>query len=218
MARRYVFADECGNFDFSTKPGASKYFVLTSITLDTCDIGHDLLDLRRDMAWRGRGLDHEFHATTDPQNVRDEVFALIGKHDFRIDSTILEKRKAQPSVRCTDDRFYQTAWYQHMKYVAPRIAGKDDELFIVGASVGTKKKRGIFHGAIDDVIKQVSPTIAYKVACWDADSDPCLQIADYCAWALQRKWEMADRRSYDLIKSKIRTEFELFAHGNVCYY
>ncbi len=171
MSRRFVFADECGNFDFSVKPGASKYFILVSITLDTCDVGHELIALRRDLAWRGIGLDHEFHATTDPQLVRDEVFGLIGNYDFRIDATILEKRKTEPSLRSTEEKFYQTAWYQHMKYVAPKIVGTDDELFIVGASLGTKKRRGIFHGAIEDVIKQVSPTILYKVACWEADSD-----------------------------------------------
>ena len=218
MTRKYVFADECGNFDFSVKLGASRYFILVTIALDDCSIGHDLLALRRDLAWQGMGLDHEFHATTDPQKVRDEIFKLIARHEFLIDATILEKRKAQPAVRATEERFYQTAWYQHMKYVAHRIAEASDELFIVGASLGTKKKRGLFHGAIEDVMRQVSPTTNYKVACWNADSDPCLQIADYCAWAIQRKWETGDTRSFDLVKAKVRTELELFAVGTTYYY
>jgi hypothetical protein len=39
MARRYVFADECGNFDFSTKLGASKYFILTTVCAGDCAAG-----------------------------------------------------------------------------------------------------------------------------------------------------------------------------------
>jgi hypothetical protein len=27
-------------------------------------------------------------------------------------------------------------------------------------------------------------------------SDPCLQVADYCTWAIQRKWERGDERSH----------------------
>jgi hypothetical protein len=218
MARRYVFADECGNFDFSAKLGASKYFILTTVCAGDCAAGDDLLRLRRKLAWEGMGLDSEFHATTDKQIVRDRVFALLANHDLRIDSTILEKAKAQPSIRVTDERFYQMAWYLHMKHVAPHIARVSDELLVVSASVGTKKKRAGFHAAVQDVIRQVSPTFTVRVAAWDAASDPCLQIADYCAWAIQRKWESADDRSHKLIADKIATEFAPFRFGPKRYY
>ena len=52
-----------------------------------------------------------------------------------------------------------------------------------------------------------------------AATDPCVQIADYCAWAIQRKWEhKKDERSYDLIKDRITYEFDLWAHGTQHYY
>lgn len=76
MADRYVFSDEAGNFDFSRGSGASRYFILGTVTAGDCRIGDDLLQLRRDMGWRGIHLDKVFHATEDPQNVRDEVFKI----------------------------------------------------------------------------------------------------------------------------------------------
>lgn len=218
MSRRYVFADECGNFDFSRGNGASTYFILVTVTSDDCAAGQALLELRRELAWDGVGLDTEFHATTDAQAIRDRVFATIAPFDFRVDATILEKGKARPSIRTTDDVFYQYAWYLHMKYVARRIACASDELLVVGASLGTRKRRSLFHGAIGRVMAQVSPTTAYRVASWDAVSDPCLQVADYCAWAIQRKWERGDDRSYRLISGKLYTEFTPFAVGRITYY
>jgi len=218
VARVFVFADECGNFDFSNNQGASKYFILTTIALPDCSVGQALLSLRRELAWEGIGLNNEFHATTDIQAVRDRVFATIARFPFRIDATILEKAKATPSIRNTDERFYQMAWYLHLKYVAPQIVRKSDELLVIGASLGTKKRRAAFHAAIDDVVTQVSPTISFRVASWDGVSDPCLQVADYCAWAIQRKWERGDPRSHVLITSKIATEFAPFAVGNMKYY
>ena len=218
MGRKYVFADESGNFDFSRSASASRYFILVTLTLPDCSLGQEVLDLRRQLAWEGHGLETEFHATEDKQAVRDRVFALLATRDFRIDATILEKSKAKPTIRVTDERFYQLAWYLHMKYVAPLVIGANDEVLVIGASIGTRRQRSGFRSAVSDVARQVLPTARFQVASWSAASDPCLQVADYCAWALQRKWERADDRSYRLIAPQIRTEFDAFAIGMVHYY
>lgn len=178
MARKYIFADEAGNCDFS--PKGSRYFILTSVTLEDCAVGDALARLRRELAWQGTELRDEFHATTDAQAVRDEVFAVIRQHDFRIDATIMEKAKTQPHLQADETRFYQAAWYQHMKHVAPRITEPGDELLVVGASLGTNKRRGLFGKAITDVVGQTARATAYRTATWSAACEPCLQVADYC--------------------------------------
>jgi len=139
MARISLFADESGNFDFSRKRDASRYFILTTIACPGYGVGDALLALRRDMAWEGLGVDLEFHATTDKLEVRARVFALLQQHPFRVGTTILEKAKSQPKTRTSDEVFYQYAWYYHLKHVAPRIVRPNDELFVVGASLGTKR-------------------------------------------------------------------------------
>lgn len=217
MARVYVFADESGNFDFSKKRGASRYFILTTVTIPECAVGDELQKLRREMAWRGVGLASEFHASVDSQDVRNEVFGLLQAHHFRVDVTVLDKTKAQPQTRISDERFYQTAWFLHFKYVAPRIASLYDELLVVSSSLGTNKGRAAFHAAVSSVARQVSGSQC-RVACWVCHSEPCLQVADYCCWAVQRKWESNDVRSYALIHDKIATEFEPFRFGKTVYY
>ena len=217
MADHYVFADEAGNFDFNRKPGATRYFILATVTMDDPGVGDDLLALRRDMAWRGVALDSELHATTDRQVVRDEVFDLLKDQTFRIDATIFDKPKTVPG-RQNEAGFYQLAWFLHFKFVAPRIAKSGDRLLVTAASLGTKKKRADFHSAVQSVVWQVTSGVDHKVAFWPASSDPCLQIADYCTWAIQRKWEHGDDRSHVLIKDKIRTEFDIWAIGTKLHY
>jgi hypothetical protein len=156
MARRYVFADEAGNFDFSSKQGASKYFILTTITMVDCSVGDALLALRRQLVWEGPDgmeLQEEFHATTDRQAIRDRVYAVIASHDFRVDALVVEKRKAQPKFHVDRDYFYKTVWYYHLKYLARRLAGPEDELLVVGATLETRKRHAIFHAAIADVVR-----------------------------------------------------------------
>jgi hypothetical protein len=71
MAHRYVFADEAGNFDFSLNPGASRYFIVTTVTMDDCRSGDAA---SRDLAWQGINLNNPPHATDDPPAARTAIF------------------------------------------------------------------------------------------------------------------------------------------------
>lgn len=219
MAKVNLYADESGNFSWQHPPDGSKYFILTTVVVDDShQISHDLLALRRELAWQSIDLEREFHATEDIQAVRDEVFRIIAAHDLRVDATILEKAKAQPHLRVTPERFYQYAWFYHMKHVTPLVAQSRDALFVVAASVGTRRKRKAFHSGVEDVMRRVAGPRTYRTACWPAAVDPCLQVADYCCWAIQRRFEFGDNRSYDLIKHHIQTVFDLFLYGTKHYY
>ena len=218
MPNRFVFADEAGNFDFSRSRGASKYFVLTTITVDDCAVGEALLRLRRDLVWGGLEVRDGFHASEDSQAVRDRVFAELMGHSLRIDATILEKPKAQPHLQ-NDAAFYKLAWFLHFKHVAPLIVVKGDQLQVVSASLGTAKKKASFRAAVEDVANQVLPRgVTAKVGTWSAASDPCLQAADYCCWAVQRKWEGSDPRSHLTISPKIASEYEVWRYSATTYY
>jgi hypothetical protein len=214
--RRYVFVDEAGNFDFSSR--GSRYFVLTSISMETCRVGHDLLDLRRELAWDRQGLLPEFHASEESQAVRDRVFALIARHQFRIDSTIIEKCKASPRLTRSDIAFYTFAWRVHAMRALPQVVPEGDDVLIVSSAIGTRRKQSTFKESVLDVMRRSKWHADARVEAWSAASDPCLQVADYCCWAIQRKWELGDERSYIYIADKIGTEFDVFRRGNLRYY
>jgi Protein of unknown function (DUF3800) len=215
--RVYLFADEAGNFDFSVTRGASRYFILGSVTVESPQIGADLLALRRELAWQGHGLDSAFHATEDKQVVRDRVFELIAAADLRVDATVLDKRKTQPQYADDPEAFYRLAWYLHLKYVAPRVTRRDDQLMVVAATLGTKKRRKAVRESLTEVVRQTT-RCRCQLAQWSAESDPCLQVADYCTWAIQRAYERTDQRSYELVRDKIASEFEPFARSEKLFY
>ena len=217
MSRLHIFADESGDFEFSRESNASRYFILCTVSMRSCEIANDLLELRRELAWAGVPLGHYFHASDDKQQVRDAVFDVICSHDFKAQATIMEKSKARPHVRVSRPRFYQFGWYYHFKFGTRPIVRSSDSLLVTTATLGTKKERLSFRNAVKDVVDQT-------VHCeWETDflpaaADPCLQVADYCAWAIQRKWEMQDERSYELIEDHITYEYELWERGDCHYY
>jgi len=222
MATVYVFADETGNFDFSRKQDASKYFGVGTIVLrdgHPAKLSAEMSQLRRELAWKGWGLDSCFHATEDKQPVRDEMFKLLSHHSFSFDATLLEKSKAQPQLRASDHALYKYAWYYHFKMLARREVNAGDSLFVVASEIGTKKSRAVFRSAVNDVLSQcLNYHVSRILAFWPNFSDPCLQVADYCTWAISRKYERNDTRSYNLIQNKVQSEFDVFENGNKHYY
>ena len=89
--RRHLFSDEAGDFEFAKKQNVSKYFIACAVDIEDCDVGLQLLRLRRDLAWEEQPVGDHFQACTDKQVVRDRVFGLISRLDLKIYVQVLEK-------------------------------------------------------------------------------------------------------------------------------
>lgn len=220
MSRLFIFADEAGCLNFSRNPRASRYYIVCTIACTDCGaISSDLLELRRELIWEAAPIGEYFHASEDKQPVRDEVFKVLQRHKFCLQATIMEKSKAYPRIRQTDHMFYQYGWYYHFKHAAPKIINDATELHITTASVKTRKDQGVFSAAVNGVVQQVlRGNRRHRTNFCPSMADPCLQAADYCTWAIQRKWERQDERSYALIKDRINHEVDMWSHGDVHQY
>jgi hypothetical protein len=220
--RRYLFSDESGDLQCRASENVSKYFAVGTLLLDEPQLRQlrtALSVLRDELAWSSHGLDSAFHATTDKQYVRDGVFGVLAHLDYRFDVTLLEKRKAQPQLRPDEPTLFKYAWYYHLKHLAPRVFNQNDEVLIVAAELGTKRKRNAFRTAIEDVMTQcMHYRVKRTLAFWRDESDFALQAVDYLTWAVTRFYERGDSRSYDLVKHKVNTAFDLFSSGKKLYY
>ena len=150
--------------------------------------------------------------------MRNRVYDLLSHYEFRVDATILEKSKARPHTRPTEEAFYKLAWFYHMNYIANQVADPFDDLFVIAASIGEKRKLAGFRFGLLEAVQMTSRSRNVRVDMWPFSVEPCLQVADYCCWAIQRKWERGDDRSYVLIQNKIGSEYDLFRRGNTHYY
>jgi Protein of unknown function (DUF3800) len=221
MSRLFIFADEAGCFTFNRNQNVSRFFVLCTVIMDDCSVATELLNLRREMAWNGEfELGEYFHATTDKQNVRDEVFKVLEKAKFTVQATVMEKCKAEPQVCLSKPQFYKYGYFFHFKFgVSPRLVSQPEAL-VTTASLGQRRERAAFETAVNDVMVQTRKVKEWKADFMPCHADPCLQVADYCAWAIQRKWESGgkDMRSFDIIKDKIDYEYDLWQKGQKTFY
>ena len=216
-----IFIDESGNFDFS--PNGTKYFLLTAISTTDCDnLYSDYYRLRHQIAATGLDLE-EFHATEDRQAVRNQMFKLIEDHVahqcFTIDAVIAQKNKAHPTIR-EEAEFYARLLKILLRWIfRHRTTTTIDRINVWAARIGTKKKRTLFEKTIKTyLINSLNPGVPYDIFLHSSASHPMLQVADYCCWAITKKWKDGELRPYSKIESVVLTEFEVFRAGRVEYY
>lgn len=217
--RPFIFVDEAGNFDFS-RTGTSHY-IFSCVTATAPFPIHAELDALRFRLMHERNVKVFFHAAEDEQYVRDEVYSIICPHlqDLTIDTVIVEKRKTGPSYRPIE-KFYPYALGQLIRYVARRHSWRsgDTPIFITDEVPLSKKKQAL-KDAVKTVLAHMVPKgVPYFLHHHLSMSNYGLQVADYCSWAIQRKWELNDERSYSLIASAIKSEFDIFKQGTTIWY
>ncbi|RYY85521.1 MAG: hypothetical protein EOO15_16765 [Chitinophagaceae bacterium] len=218
MTDRFLFSDEAGDFAFTRAGRASRYFINTSVVMDDCTVGDELLKLRRQLTREGHITASCLHARNDPWPVRNLVYPILAAHDFRIDVTILEKAKAQPQTHTSNPVFFQYAWFYHLKHVVPRVVERGDNVLITAASLEVKSTKTAFKQALNNAAQQTLTRNQWRVSFIQSSEDPCLWATDYCSWAIQRKWETGDETAYQLIKPKIASEYDLWKRGRRTYY
>ena len=215
----YVFLDEAGNFDFS--PGGTKYFVLSAVSRERpfCTY-QEMTELKYDLVEGGKDIEY-FHASEDEQVVRDEVFAIIQRNltSIRVNSLVVEKRKIGPALR-PPEHFYPKMLGYLLRYI---LKGYDlrqfQEVIVFTDRIPVNKKRKAVEKTAKIILADMLPQgVRYRVLHHDSKSNMDLQIADYCNWAIHRKWDSQDVRSYRLIQPIIVSEFDFCRTGTVFYY
>ncbi|GAB4284418.1 MAG: hypothetical protein Kow0067_06280 [Coriobacteriia bacterium] len=213
----YMYFDEAGNFDFSRQGTA--VFCMTCVVLHRPFALHEpLLSAKYDILEAGLDLEY-FHATEDRQWVRNRVFEAVGAHlpDINAYSAILTKNRTNPSLRAPEV-FYQRAFEWLVKYACPRAVDCSHVVAITD-QLPIKKLRGAAAKGLKPHLKAHLPSdVRFDLFHHQAKADLNLQVADYISWAIYRKWNNGDRRSYDLISGCVRSEGDLFRYGDQVYY
>jgi hypothetical protein len=215
----YIFLDEAGNLDFSTN--GTKYFLLGALTKERpFNAYKELTELKYDLVELGTELEY-FHASENAQPVRNRVFEIIRRNlgGVRIDALVVEKRKTGPALQ-TEEAFYPRMLGCLLKYILRQHdLGSFREVLVFTDTIPIRKKRGTIEKIIKMTLASQLPAGAcYRLIHHESKSNLDLQIADYCPWAIYRKWNSGDARSYQHIQPAVTSEFDIFRTGTTHYY
>ena len=153
--------------------------------------------------------------------MRNRVFDIVCRNlaGVRVDALVVEKRKTGPALQ-KEEAFYPRMIGYLLKY----ILGQHDlslfkEVLVFTDAIPIRKKRDSIEKIIKTTLASQLPTTArYRLIHHESKSNLDLQIADYCTWALYRKWNTGDERSYKHIQPAVTSEFDIFRTGTILYY
>ena len=215
----YLFLDEAGNLDFSRS--GTRYFLLGCVTKERPFRAYqELTELKYDLIEEGINLEY-FHAAEDKQVTRNRVLAIIRRHldGVRVDALLVEKCKTSPALQLAE-RFYANMLGQLLQSILARHPLQEfKEILVFTDRLPVQRKRSAVEKAVKTTLAAQLPAgTRYRVLHHDSKSNFDLQIADYCTWAVYRKWSIADLRSFDVIAPVVQMEWDFFQTEATTYY
>ncbi len=215
----YIFLDEGGNLDFS--PNGTKLFLVTSLAKERpFEAYKELFELKYDLIEQGIHIE-SFHATEDKQAVRDKVFSIIENNieGIRVDSVIVDKCKTGPALQ-EPVKFYSKMVGYVLRYVLSQFTlANYKEVLVFTDSMPVEKLKNAMQKAIKETLAEMLPkTARYRLFHHASKACIDLQIVDYCNWAIYRKHDRNDERSFSKIAKAVKSEFKIFETGNKKYY
>jgi len=218
MACLYIFLDEGGDFNFLGN--GSKYFNLTSFTTfkNWKNVYFELDNEKYNLLEYGINQ-IKFHSCEDNKYVRNKTFVILKNYlklknseKSRLDSVIFNKSKLPLNFR-EEKQLYSQALSFLLRHVFTKIDKNIvTEVVVITDNLPINKKRKIFRQQIKSTLKEVLSffKIPFKIYHHPSSAHYGLQIADYCNWAILRKWEREDCFYYEEIKQGIRSEKIVF--------
>lgn len=223
MPTLHIHVDESGEFNFS--PSGSRYYIFTAVwTYDPVPLAADLTNLRYSIIKAGHGPNlSAFHACEDPVPRRELVIATMLRHSqWNFASIVINKRHINPAIR-EPDTFYPKFMAYILKFIFKgRIHPHTPKVLIYTDTLPfpNKKKSTAVEIAIKSACrKDLPPTISFEVCNHRRESNPWIQVADYCCWSVCRKWEHGSTDAYDRFKVKLAaTEIDITSRGDGTVY
>lgn len=216
----WVFIDESGDFNFT--PSGSPFYTFTALW------GYSPLCMERDLSEARYGLLAEgssmtrFHACYDGIDVRKAAFDVIRNHTcFKVAAIVVRKNRTNPAV-IEPEQFYPKFLDYLLKFVLKGDARHNYErVMIVTDRPPTKSIRKALKNALRLTVRRyIANGATFEILHHDSSAHAGLQAADYCCWAINRKWTgKGDEHYIQAVRPRMdKQELDVFARGNTDYY
>lgn len=221
QGNRFIFFDESGNMEFS--PKSSKFVVVLALNIVKSpealmevywQLRHGLFinppsDTGTTKPYRNR----RFHAAEDPQVVRNKVYNLITDylHLFSAHAIVLDKNEVFPFLK--DEKWlYEALYYFSLRSIV-KHSGWLKSIENAQLLIDQTQESHLRKSTVGGILKAKHEFhVPHRIGIHHVSSltHPFLQFADYFGWAIYKKHERDDLRSYDLISKAIDLERSVF--------
>ena len=155
-----------------------------------------------------------FHAKDDSPEVKQAVYKTILDMDFSAELVVARKIKGifNYKYQSSESKFYDdliSKLFENKLHIS-----QTNEIYF--AVRGSRLRQQPLENAIEKAVKQFETkwntkiTSEIKIYPQRPSGEPCLQIADYINWAVQRAFVKGDMRFYKFIEDKVSYLVDIF--------
>ena len=146
---------------------------------------------------------------------------MLREPNWSFAAVVLEKRKVNPALR-EPHHFYPKFAGTLLRFVLRgrvRVGTNRVLVFADTIPMDTNARReGVLKAIKTTCANELDPCIEHHVFSHRRESNKWLQVADYCAWAVAKKWEYGDTRTYQLFARLAAPELCLTDRGDQTAY
>ena len=187
-----IYLDESGDLGFER---GSRFFIIAIFAAhNKKELAHCVKRVRQRKLKKNPPAELKAFRVTD--TIRNALLSYIARQDIEIYAFVLDKSLVPEKFRKESNTIYN-----HCASVAIEHCAENNYIQeLVVDMRGDLMARADF----DKYIKRTVSDI--KISHVESQNSELLQITDFVAWSIHRKYESDDERFYDLISSKIRCE------------
>lgn len=223
MSTLHVHLDESGDLNFSLA-GSRYYIFACAWTYDPAPLANELNTLRFSLIKEGHGERlSAFHAKDDAHPKRQRVIPILVKHqNWNFASIVVNKRRVNPSLYSPED-FYPKFSAMPLRFVFKgRMVPRTSKVLIYTDTLPfVGKQARVAEVAIKKACREDLPNgLPFHILHHRRESNAWIQVADYCCWAICRKWEQNKLDVYNQLKGRLAaSEIDPTSRGDgVTYY
>ncbi|MEK6407667.1 MAG: DUF3800 domain-containing protein [Acidobacteriota bacterium] len=212
----HVHLDESGTLKFTSS--GSRYYIFTVVwTYNPRPLALNLQVLRFRLLKQGlpsfrQHLSLErFHATDDNIVTREGVItAMLAHRDWKFAAVVIQKNKVPTKEYEHLGSFYSRFATMPLRFLLRGpIRERAHTIVLYTDRLPSECHRELTTKAIKEACRSELPGgLPFHVYHHASASNSWLQVADYCAWAVARKWEQNDSTTYLRLRDRLAREEE----------
>lgn len=217
-----TFYDKNGNWSVGKENGGSKIFLVGFIRTTNPQLIRKELDKLSCSLQKDRYLKYipsmtktrlSFHAKDDCPEVRYRVYSLLEKLPFYCNVVIARKTQ---HLYSKFDGNTQVLYDSLITNLFKDILHLSNNNYIYIATRGSKKRQIPLEQAIQKSLRytehKLNTIIGSKqmITPQTPSGESCLQVADYCNWAIQRAFIKGEMRYYNFLRKKFGLIVDLY--------
>lgn len=201
----HVFIDEAGDPGFTDRVNIKPYLIFCAIwTYQPRFLSDRLTALRFKLLKDGENL-YQFHAADDHAERRDRVIETITAYrDWNFVACVIDKPRVNP-LEQPISILYPKYLGIPLRYILREKLKPTTKLIVICQDnlPGKRDHTATVAALKKELARETSPHVRYHLYYHPIVSNAGLQVADYCAYALRRKYEDGNSDYYDRLRQHL---------------